>query len=155
MKKTIITLCLALLVLGCKNKEKENVEEHTGIETVEVPVYNLEVGCYAYEGNGDRVLLEITEINNSVLGNLSYNLAEKDANSGTFAGMLQDSILIGKYTFMSEGTDGNTREVAFLWKNGQLLEGFGELDATGTSFKDKNTLKFTSNMPLSKTECDL
>lgn len=154
MKKTIITLCLTLLVFGCKTKEKENVEENTGIETVEAPVYNLEVGCYAYEGNGDRVLLEITEINNSVLGNLSYNLAEKDANSGTFAGMLQDSILIGKYTFMSEGTDGNTREVAFLWKDGQLIEGYGELDATGTSFKDRNTLKFTSNMPLSKTECE-
>lgn len=154
MKKSIITITLALLVFGCKTKEKENIEENTGIETVEAPVYTLEVGCYAYEGNGDRVLLEITEINNSVLGNLSYNLAEKDANSGTFAGMLQDSILIGKYTFMSEGTDGNTREVAFLWKDGQLIEGYGELDATGTSFKDRNTLKFTSNMPLSKTECE-
>ncbi|MEO2051794.1 MAG: hypothetical protein ABGX00_08495 [Allomuricauda sp.] len=154
MKKSIITITLALLVLGCKTKEKENIEENTGIETVEAPVYTLEVGCYAYEGNGDRVLLEITEINNSVLGNLSYNLAEKDANSGTFAGMLQDSILIGKYTFMSEGTDGNTREVAFLWKDGQLTEGFGELDATGTAFKDRNTLQFSSSMPLSKTECD-
>ncbi len=154
MKKSIITITLALLVFGCKTKEKENVEENTGIEAVEAPVYTLEVACYAYEGNGDRVLLEITEINNSVLGHLSYNLAEKDANSGTFAGMLQDSILIGKYTFMSEGTDGNTREVAFLWKNGQLFEGFGELDAMGTSFKDRNTLKFTSNMPLSKTECE-
>lgn len=154
MKKYIITLCLALLVFGCKTKEKENVEESTGIGTVEAPVYTLEVGCYAYDGNGNHLLLEITEINNSILGNLSYNFAGKDANSGTFAGMLQDSILIGKYTFISEGTEGNTREVAFLWKNGQLIEGFGELDENGTSFKDMNNLQFSSNMPLSKTDCE-
>lgn len=154
MKKSLFTICLVLLVLGCQTKEKENVEERTGIDAVEAPVYSLEVGCYAYKANGNKVLLEITEINNSVLGYLSYHLAEKDANAGTFAGMLQDSILIGKYTFMSEGTAGHTREVAFLWKDGQLLEGYGELDATGTSFKDRNSLQFSSNMPLSKTDCE-
>ena len=118
------------------------------------PVPTLEVGCYTYDANGNKVVLEITEINNAVLGNLSYALSEKDANAGTFAGELLDSVLIGKYTFMSEGTQGNTREVAFLFKDGQLIEGYGELDETGTAFKDKNALSFSSSMPLSKTECE-
>lgn len=155
MKKIIVTSLVLLLVFACKTKESKEMDSEAP-ETVAPPqpVPTLEVGCYTYDANGNKVVLEITEINNAVLGNLSYALSEKDANAGTFAGELLDSVLIGKYTFMSEGTQGNTREVAFLFKDGQLIEGYGELDETGTAFKDKNALSFSSSMPLSKTECE-
>ncbi|RIV43968.1 hypothetical protein [Flagellimonas pelagia] len=155
MKKIVVTSLVLLLVFACKTKETKKVDSEEP-ETVAPPqpVPTLEVGCYTYEANGNKVVLEITEINNAVLGNLSYALSEKDANAGTFAGELLDSVLIGKYTFMSEGTQGNTREVAFLFKDGQLIEGYGELDEIGTAFKDKNALSFSSSMPLSKTDCE-
>ncbi|MEC7262604.1 MAG: hypothetical protein VXW38_02620 [Bacteroidota bacterium] len=158
MKKTIITSFVTLLVVfACKTKESKEVDSVPAApETVAPPQSApiLEVGCYTYDANGNKVVLEITHINETVLGNLSYALSEKDANAGTFAGELLDSVLIGKYTFMSEGTQGNTREVAFLFKDGQLIEGYGELDETGTAFKDKSALNFSSSMPLSKTDCE-
>lgn len=155
MKKIVVTSLVLLLVFACKTKESKEVDSEEP-ETVAPPqpVPALEVGCYTYDANGNKVVLEITHINETVLGSLSYALSEKDANAGTFAGELMDSVLIGKYTFMSEGTQGNTREVAFLFKDGQLIEGYGELDETGTAFKDKSALSFSSSMPLSKTECE-
>lgn len=156
MKKLVFT-CFALSVMiGCKTKEKQeenNVQTDSRIEAVEEKTPSVELGCYIYDANGNLIILEITDINDSVLGNLSYALKEKDANTGTFAGILKDSVLLGSYTFISEGTE-STREVAFLVKGNQLIEGFGELDETGTAFKDKSTLSFSSSMPLSKTDCE-
>ena len=156
MKKLLLA-CLALsVVAGCKTKEKqekEDVQTDSRIEVVVEKTPSVELGCYIYDANGNLIILEITDINDSVLGNLSYALKEKDANTGTFAGILKDSVLLGSYTFMSEGTE-STREVAFLVKGNQLIEGFGELDETGTAFKDKSTLSFSSSMPLSKTDCE-
>lgn len=155
--KKLLFVCFALsLVASCKNKETKEVDsipEET--ETVVPPrsVPTLEEGCYTYDANGNHIVLEITEMDGSVLGNLDYALKEKDANKGTFAGMLKDSVLIGNYTFMSEGTE-STREVAFLVKEGQLIEGFGALNETGTAFQDPDSLSFSSSMPLSKTDCE-
>lgn len=155
--KKILFACFAIsIVASCKTKEKQeedNTLTETPIEVVEEKAPTLALGCYTYDANGNHIVLEITDINDSVLGNLSYALKEKDANTGTFAGILKDSVLLGSYTFMSEGVE-STREVAFLVKEDQLVEGFGELDETGTAFKDKNALSFSSSMPLSKTDCE-
>lgn len=156
MKKLLLA-CLALsVVASCKNKETKEVDS-VPQEPVTVappqPVPALEEGCYTYDANGNHIVLEITKMNGSVLGNLDYALKEKDANKGTFSGVLKDSVLLGSYTFMSEGTE-STREVAFLVKEGQLIEGFGALDETGTAFQDPMSLSFSSSMPLIKTDCE-
>lgn len=156
MKKIVYIVFTTLLVFGCKTKtEKENnngqPETTTDVEEKSAP--SLEVGCYVYDANGNRIVFEITDVSTTVLGNLSYALKEKDGNKGTFAGVMNDSVLLGKYTFISEGKE-STREVAFLVEDAQLVEGFGELDSTGTAFKDVTVLSFSSSMPLSKTECD-
>ena len=84
---------------------------------------------------------------------LNIEYAEKDANQGKFVGTLNGDKLIGTYTFNSEGTE-SSREMAFLIKDNQLIEGYGELNEDGTKFKDMNTIKYTSTMPLTKMECD-
>ncbi|MEW2920462.1 hypothetical protein AB1A65_03265 [Muricauda sp. ANG21] len=159
MKKITIAFFLTVLVISCKTKEEkstESSEQETSteiMEETETPSTRLEIGCYTYTANGNKISLEITDMSNTILANLDYALKEKDANTGTFAGTLNDSILIGRYTFASEGME-STREVAFLVKENQLIEGYGELDETGTAFKDKNNLSFSSSMPLTKTDCD-
>jgi hypothetical protein len=156
MKKITYIFLTTLLIVSCKTKtEKENIDSQADTPTMDrvKQAPSLEEGCYAYNANGNQIVFEITDVSVTVLGNLSYALKEKDSNKGTFAGTLNDSILLGKYTFMSEGKQ-STREVAFLVENGQLIEGFGELDSTGTAFKNINVLSFSSSMPLSKTECD-
>ncbi|MBW8198724.1 hypothetical protein [Flagellimonas abyssi] len=156
MKKIIVALLLITAFVSCKPKEKkeeDKTSEETKEEVVEVASPpSLQVGCYSYDENGSKVVLEITEINDSIMGNLNYAFKEKDANTGTFSGVLKDSVLIGSYSFMSEGME-SSREVAFLVKENQLIEGFGELDETGTGFKDKDNISFSSSMPLTKTEC--
>ncbi|MFD2099979.1 hypothetical protein [Flagellimonas iocasae] len=157
MKKLTLILFLSFLVFSCKTKEEKQTEDSSPETATEIaeetPAPPLEIGCYAYDANGHKISFEITDVSEMVLGNLDYALKEKDANTGTFAGKLQDSVLIGSYTFASEGME-STREVAFLVKDGQLIEGYGELDETGTAFKNKNDLSFSSSMPLSKTDCD-
>ncbi len=157
MGKTIFALLLTLAIVSCKTKEKKEIDsipkESISNETVPTPFYTLEVGCYTYDANGSKIVMEITQINDSVVGNLNYALKEKDANSGRFSGVLKDSVLVGSHAFMSEGIE-SSREVAFLVKGNQLIEGFGELDGTGTAFKDKEAISFSSSMPLTKGECN-
>lgn len=157
MKRIIIALLLTSVFVGCKSNEKKE-EEPTKVENQEEvvetsPSPSLEIGCYGYDDNGSKVVLEITQITDSIRGNLNYAFKEKDANTGTFSGVLKDSVLIGNYSFMSEGLE-SSREVAFLIKENQLIEGFGELNETGTGFKDKENISFSSSMPLTQTECD-
>ncbi|MDD7886099.1 hypothetical protein [Flavivirga sp. 57AJ16] len=68
-------------------------------------------------------------------------------------GKLNGDTLFGEYTFMSEGIE-SKREVAFLIKDHQLIEGYGELNEDRTAFVDKNNISYTSTMPLTKTDCD-
>lgn len=74
-------------------------------------------------------------------------------NTGTFIGALKEDRLIGAYTFMLEGME-SSREVAFQVKDGQLIEGYGEMNKDGTSFKNYGSINFSSTMPLTRGECD-
>lgn len=42
----------------------------------------------------------------------------------------------------------------FLVKDNQLIEGYGDLNEDGTKFKDVNSIKDTSTMPLTKVDCN-
>lgn len=137
MKNAILMVILAFGITQCKDNDAKA---------------NLEKGCYTYNLNGNNIRFEITETGDSILGNLDYSLSGKDRNSGTFKGNLKGDKLFGTYTFMSEGMESN-REVAFLIKGNQLIEGYGELDNAGTTFRNRDNLSFTSTMPLTKGEC--
>tara|TARA_R110002073_G_scaffold72537_1_gene177449 strand:+ start:444740 stop:445552 length:813 start_codon:yes stop_codon:yes gene_type:complete len=131
-------------------KKVENVTP-----TASIPNKNssrLEMGCYTYDNDGDFVNMEITALNENIEGNLHIAYAEKDVNKGTFIGVLDGDKLIGTFTFHSEGVE-SSREIAFLVKDNQLIEGYGALTENGTDFKDVNTIAYTSKMPLSKVAC--
>lgn len=155
MKKTIILLLLTLSLVSCKNiKEKEQITvEEKEITKPNTSASLLEIGCYVYKNSNNTIILEITNLDNGVTANLTYALDRKDRNTGTLSAKLQNDKLFGIYTFTSEGVE-SKREVAFLVKNSQLIEGYGTLNEDGTAFSDKNTINYTSTMPLSKTNCD-
>ena len=62
-------------------------------------------------------------------------------------------MLLADYTFQSEGKE-SVRQVAFKIQDGKLLEGYGELNADGTKFKDTSKLTFNPSMPLTILSCD-
>ena len=155
MKELVLLTFALVTIVSCKNNTKtENpsvTEENTVLETTREST--LETGCYYYKGDGNNIKMEITEVNENVTGDLNIAYAEKDANQGKFVGTLNGDKLIGTYTFNSEGTK-SSREMAFLVKDNQLIEGYGDLNEDGTKFKDVNTIEYTSSMPLTKVDCD-
>lgn len=155
MKKLIILSLLTLSFVSCKNKtsKEQNTSEEKEVVTTEKPSSLLQLGCYSYNENNNAINLEITNFGNGITGKLTYAFDRKDSNSGIFSGKLDGDKLFGEYTFMSEGVE-SKREVAFLVKDNQLIEGYGELNENGTAFVDKNNIKYSSTMPLTKTDCD-
>lgn len=156
MKNSLILVLSVVALFSCKNKEAEanrsNLE--STMEESTLVSGTLGTDCYAYEGNGSKISLQVTSIDDEVTGKLTYSLLEKDTNRGTFTGTFENNILLAEYTFLSEGIE-STREVAFLLKDGQLIEGYGEIEVDGATatFKDEEALSFSSTMPLTKTEC--
>lgn len=155
MKKIIFLLALTFAFVTCKNKSEETIKTTEPIEIIESHSSEglLEIGCYAYNGNNSSILFKVTDNNNSFIkGHLNYHLAEKDANMGTFEGVLLEDVLLGDYTFQSEGVT-SKREVIFKMVNHQLIEGYGPMDEDGICFANTDHVTFTSTMPLSKTKC--
>lgn len=154
MKKFTILFFTALTMLNCKKKE-EKTEDSTPKEVVskEKTASTLDIGCYIFNDDKNKITFEITENGSEIKGNLTYSFAEKDKNSGSFSGKLNNAILIGKYTFQSEGTE-SVREVAFKLDGDKLIEGYGDLNKDGTALKDATHLDFSSKMPLTKTDCN-
>ncbi|WP_276166654.1 META domain-containing protein [Zobellia alginiliquefaciens] len=114
---------------------------------------SLQPGCYGFSDTNNSLAFNITEVKgNKVKGELNYVLHEKDANTGHFSGKVEDNKLIGDYTFQSEGKK-SIREVAFMIKDNALIEGYGPMDETGTKFKDRSVITFTSTYPLIMGDC--
>jgi hypothetical protein len=154
MKKLIVLLFVALIMLNCKNKEQKTENSNSPSQEVAgETTAPLDLGCYIFNDGKNTVSLEIIENSKEIKGNLTYALAEKDKNSGSFTGELQEGILIANYTFQSEGKE-SIRQVAFKVDGNTLIEGYGELNNGGTAFKDTSSLNFTTKMPLSKTDCN-
>jgi hypothetical protein len=153
MKKFTVLFFTALTMLNCKNKEEKTENTNTQeVLTEEKKPASIDLGCYIFNDGKNDVIFEITENGSEIKGNLTFAFAEKDKNSGSFNGKLNDNILLGKYTFQSEGTE-SVREVAFKIDGDKLIEGYGDLNEEGTAFKDIANLNFTSKMPLTKTDC--
>ena len=156
MKKILILSIMLLSLSNCKKASSTESEKTTEVASGMVEESKAESSpeCYVYNANGSKIELQMNTNNNEVNGTLTYELKEKDSNKGTFVGTINDSILIAQYTFQSEGTE-SIREIAFLIKDNQLIEGFGEVVTEGNSikFKDASSLDYSSNMPLSKVDC--
>ena len=111
--------------------------------------------CYTSRLNGNIVALSFNvNSHQEVNGKLSYNITGKDKNEGTIIGNMKGDTLIADYTFSSEGVS-SVREVAFLQKDGTLIEGYGDVtDANNkVSFVDKKKLKFDAKNTLTKSDC--
>lgn len=150
MKKLILlSIVFTILLTGCK---KEAPKTKTPSTEIAKPLEQPTTACYSFEEKGSSVSLQMEITGKDVTGTMVYALAEKDKNTGTFKGTLNNDILIADYTFQSEGVE-STRQVAFEVRGDKLIEGYGEMNEDGTSFKDVNQLKFNATMPLSKMDC--
>ena len=148
-----------LLVAVCIKGSACNSETKVAPETNPVTNTKVEEGmaqntCYRSIFKRDTVTLQFEVNNNIVTGNLVYNLFEKDKNSGVITGQMKGDTLLVEYTFMSEGMN-SVREVAFLKKGNNLVEGYDDMvEKDGKLFfKNTSALKFENKIILIKEDC--
>ena len=142
MSKSYLFFVLICLLVGCKpNKKNENKAE-------------LTIGCYGYAKAGTKITFQITRTDPLVQGTLIYDWAEKDRSSGSFNGNFDNGLILGTYTFISEGIE-SSREIAFKVKDSTLIEGYGDVTAAGkiTTFKNVDNLSFDPTFKLTKGKC--
>ena len=155
MKKFFLIAGSLLLLIACNNESDggnspaDSLAKNNSNSSIDS---TLEIGCYAYTRNGDTVQLNIYEMGDSVKSSLLIALAEKDVNDGNYVASWKDGKLFGTFTFQSEGVV-SSRQLAFQWKDQQLIEGYGEMDETGTQFKHPDSIRYESKMPLTKVDC--
>lgn len=143
MKQIIIVIVIALLIIfGYKWVKKDTT-------VVEQPTASI-VGCYvARTPSKDVYTLNVqSQIGDNVSGNLAFKNFEKDSSSGTFIGTYKDGILLGDYSFRSEGMD-SVMQVAFKKSGNDFVRGYGDLNSGGTRFTDTSKLTYDPSSPLS------
>lgn len=147
MKYTILLfLIFPMGIFSCTGTPREKAPADTGIA--------MQTACYRYINNKDSVAMNISINDNTVTGELEYYFYEKDSNSGTVRGTIKGDTLFADYSFISEGT-GSVREVAFLKKGSNWVEGFGDMKENNGKmiFTDKSTLQFNGNIVLTEVRC--
>ncbi|CAA9499334.1 MAG: hypothetical protein AVDCRST_MAG96-1882 [uncultured Segetibacter sp.] len=155
-----VILITFIFVAACNSKPEANTDtvalkEDTVIELRYVAKTPLGIaGCYSWTAGRDTATLHLQVTEKQVTGDLVYDWSEKDGNTGTLQGVVQDSLLVANYTFQSEGMT-SVREAVFKIKGDSLLEGFGDLTTSGDTikFKNKGKLQFQNDRPFVKGGC--
>lgn len=152
----IVIIVLGILAYGLFKKDTfvstpnpSNNDNTAQVESV--------AGCYVSTTGKDVYTLNIQmQTEEKVSGKLAFKNFEKDSSSGIFTGTYKDGILLGDYTFQSEGML-SQMQVIFKKEGDNFVRGYGSVDSeTGTKFTDLSQITFDSSSTLSlfeKGEC--
>jgi len=157
MKKLILAgVIITSIIAACQSDSKKYTTVDSSIMSKQQEGYKTPDECFIFDdnkGSSGKLLIYGTGVNR-VLGELSYSLNGKDKNSGAFYGNMKGDTIIVDYKFQSEGVYSH-REVAWLRKGDQLLEGYGDVkDVNGNiKFKDVKKLTFGKSIIFNKTSC--
>ncbi len=148
----VIIIIFAAVGLG-KKDTSENVTPEPGTEQVA----SIE-GCYAATDSSKDIYSATiqSQQGTAVTGTLSFHNAEKDSSKGTFKGTYENGILLGDYSFQSEGMN-SVMQVAFKKSGNDFIRGYGALTGDGTRFANVNALTYDASAPLSvfkKVQCE-
>ncbi len=140
--------------MACKTSVKpEETVTAEKVDSVDKPVVNEAENCYLAIVGRDSILMEIVIEKTSAIGHLHYRFFEKDKSGGNIFGVMRGDTLVADYKFIAEGME-SEREVAFLKRGDEFIEGYGEsVDKGGRMvFKNVSMLKFEGS-PMKKTDC--
>jgi uncharacterized protein YxeA len=155
MKKNIkiILIIFVFIVVGIVinlyNTKTKNINKENPIVKEEIIVE-----CYKVVLEKDVYTLTIlSQEGETFTGTLSFNNFEIDSSSGTYNGTYKDGILLGDYSFHSEGMF-SVMQVIFKKTENGFVRGFGETNKEGTHFVDIDNIDFDSIYVFEKqTEC--
>ncbi len=149
---TTILIILALLIIGFVVWPRTKADPMTPGTTV-TQSDSIE-GCYIATIAKDVYTLEIKSQNEQeVTGTLAYKNFEKDSSSGPFVGTYSSSMLVGDYSFSSEGMN-SVRQVAFKKVANGFVQGFGPTKTEGNAETlDMANLSYDNSPVFVKTAC--
>ena len=140
-------ICLALLagsmILSCEKKSEQITDSSTKVDSVIVPESNEPIelstvqNCYISVVGKDSVFFSIEDNLGTLIGKMRYKNFEKDSSFGEISGTQNGDTLKLNYVFEAEGMT-SEREIYFLKKDGNLLEGIGDHVTEGSTDRYAN-----------------
>lgn len=143
MKKSILATLVLLAAFSCEKKETETLTK-TPPESVVIPETNEPIEsstlqtCYLGATGKDSVFVSLDDNLGTLTGKMRYKNFEKDSSHGDLMGTKNGDTLKLTYTFESEGTKSD-REIYFLQKEGNIIEGIGAHKTEGIQDKYEST----------------
>ena len=161
MKKIILSaIIMSLAFLSCEKKKTDLVTSDDSLDSmVVVPETNEPIEsstlqtCYMEVTGKDSVFVTLEDNLGTIIGKMRYKNFEKDSSSGDLIGSQNGDTLKVNYTFEAEGKT-SEREIYFLRKGENIVEGIGEHTTVGAQSKYTNpsALKYEGNT-LKQVDC--
>ena len=137
MKNFFLSALIILTAASCEKKTTETVDMQTTTpDSITVPESNepLESStlqtCYMEVTGKDTLFVSLDDNLGTITGKMRYKNFEKDSSFGDVMGTQNGDTIKLNYTFEAEGTTSD-REIYFLRKDGNLIEGIGEHKTEG------------------------
>ncbi len=110
-------------------------------------------GCYVATLAKDVYTINIlSQEGETFKGTLRFKNFEKDSSSGTYEGTYKDGILLGDYSFDSEGMH-SVMQVIFKKTPEGFVRGFGNMNSDGTRFSDLNNITYDTKYTFKNSSC--
>lgn len=160
MKKVILSAILFAFFASCEKKSTETVDTDFSADSIAIiPETNEPVEsstlqtCYMQATGKDSVFVTLEDNLGTIIGKMRYKNFEKDSSSGDLVGSQNGDTLKVNYTFEAEGKT-SEREIYFLRKGENIIEGIGEQTLEGATSKYTNpaALKYEGNT-LKQVDC--
>jgi hypothetical protein len=142
----IAVVCVIAIGLFIYYKETKSVPEPVVTEVESL------IGCYQTHYAKDVYSLSINRPEREQFeGTLVFDNFEKDSSSGTYVGIYTNGILLGYYSFQSEGMD-SVMQVIFKKTDTGFVRGYGSYNEDGTEFIDLNDITYDPVATFEKTD---
>ncbi|MGC4130227.1 MAG: hypothetical protein QM564_11875 [Bergeyella sp.] len=148
MKNTIAVLSVfALFMTSCEKKNAEDTVvkpdfDSTALAQQSLPDTEiLETNCFLSANGKDSLLLSYEDNLGTIIGKIRYKNSDKDSTKGDISGLMDGDTLKLTYMFETKGAPAS-REIWFLKKENQLLEGIGKYDASGELYENYKNINF-------------
>tara|TARA_B100001179_G_scaffold196611_1_gene155294 strand:- start:276 stop:779 length:504 start_codon:yes stop_codon:yes gene_type:complete len=154
MKNFLIILVIIILGIFVYRAATPSSSVEEPVDVIESDEENLDeadtppssiIGCYVAGTENDVYTLTIkSQEGETVTGTLEFDNYQKDSSEGSFNGTFEGGILLGDYSFSSEGMD-SVMEVIFKQQGEDFVRGYGEVTNEGTEFVDTQDIEYKVN----------
>lgn len=161
MKNFIFSVLLISMALSCEKKSTDLTitDELATDSLVTIPESNEPIEsstlqtCYMEATGKDSVFISLEDNLGTITGKMRYKNFEKDSSFGDVVGNQNGDTLKLVYRFEAEGTTSD-REIYFLKKEGNIIEGIGDQKTEGKAATYSNTanIKYDGHS-LSQVDC--